>query len=74
MRDIVALAALKTGKPVKLEFTRAEQFIGATTRHPMRVKIKIGAKRDGTLTAMQMHVVSTPAPMATTAGRAAPRL
>ncbi len=58
VEDIVALAALKTGKPVKLEFTRAEQFIGATTRHPMRVKIKIGARRDGTLTAMQMHVVS----------------
>ncbi len=58
VEDIVALAALKTGKPVKLEFTREEQFIGATTRHPMRVKVRIGAKRDGTLTAMQMHVVS----------------
>ncbi|WP_137043031.1 molybdopterin cofactor-binding domain-containing protein [Pseudolabrys sp. FHR47] len=56
--DIVALAALKTGKPVKLEFTREEQFTGATTRHPMKVSVKIGAKRDGTLTAMQMHVVS----------------
>lgn len=56
--DIAALAALKTGKPVKLEFTREEQFTGATTRHPMKVSVKIGAKRDGTLTAMQMHVVS----------------
>jgi putative selenate reductase molybdopterin-binding subunit len=56
--DIAALAALKTGKPVKLEFTREEQFTGATTRHPMKVKVKIGARRDGTLTAMQMHVVS----------------
>ena len=56
--DIAALAALKTGKPVRLEFTREEQFTGATTRHPMKVSVKIGAKRDGTLTAMQMHVVS----------------
>ena len=32
--DIVVLAALRTGRPVKLEYTRAEQFIGATTRHP----------------------------------------
>ena len=56
--DIAALAALKTGKPVKLEFTREEQFTGATTRHPMKVSVKIGARRDGTLTAMQMHVVS----------------
>ena len=58
VEDIVALAVLKTGKPVKLEFTREEQFIGATTRHPMRVHIKAGAKRDGTLTALQMRVIS----------------
>jgi CO/xanthine dehydrogenase Mo-binding subunit/aerobic-type carbon monoxide dehydrogenase small subunit (CoxS/CutS family) len=58
VEDIVALAVLRTGQPVKLEFTREEQFIGATTRHPMRVRIKAGAKRDGRLTAMQMHVIS----------------
>ena len=40
------------------EFTREEQFIGATTRHPMTTQVKLGAKRDGTLTAMQMRVVS----------------
>ena len=43
---------------MKLEFTREEQFIAATTRHPMRVRVKIGAARDGTLTAIEMHVVS----------------
>jgi putative selenate reductase molybdopterin-binding subunit len=58
VEDIVALAVIKTGAPVKLEFTREEQFIGATTRHPMRVRIRAGARRDGRLTAMQMHVVS----------------
>ena len=58
VEDIVALAVIKTDAPVKLEFTREEQFIGATTRHPMRVRIKAGARRDGRLTAMQMHVVS----------------
>ncbi len=58
VEDIVALAVLKTGRPVKLEFTREEQFVGATTRHPMRVRIKAGARRDGRLTAMEMHVIS----------------
>ncbi len=58
VEDIVALAVLKTGQPVKLEFSREEQFIGATTRHPMRVRIKAGAQRDGRLTAVEMHVVS----------------
>ena len=56
--DVVALAVLKMKRPIKLEFTREEQFTGATTRHPMRAKVKIGAKRDGTLSAMQIHVIS----------------
>src|SRR6202040_3529494 len=56
--DICAFATLKTGRPVKLEFTREEQFIAATTRHPMSATMKVGARRDGTLTAIQMHVVS----------------
>lgn len=56
--DLCALATLKTGRPVMWEFTRAEQFIGATTRHPMKTHVKLGAKRDGTLTAMQVRVVS----------------
>jgi putative selenate reductase molybdopterin-binding subunit len=56
--DLCVLAALKTGRPVKWEFTRPEQFTAATCRHPMKITIKLGAKKDGTLTAMQIHTVS----------------
>ncbi|MFF9424844.1 molybdopterin-dependent oxidoreductase [Streptomyces sp. NPDC014746] len=56
--DIVTLAALKLRRPVKLEYTRAEQFYGATTRHPFTIRIKVGACSDGVLTAVQMRVVS----------------
>ncbi|MEU9859427.1 molybdopterin-dependent oxidoreductase [Streptomyces sp. NPDC047971] len=56
--DIVVLAALKLRRPVKLEFTRAEQFYGATTRHPFTITIKIGAKADGTLTALRIRVLA----------------
>jgi putative selenate reductase molybdopterin-binding subunit len=56
--DLCTLAALRTGRPVMWEFTREEQFIGATTRHPMTTHVKLGAKRDGTLTAIQVRVVS----------------
>jgi putative selenate reductase molybdopterin-binding subunit len=58
VEDIVALAVLKTGRPVKLEFTRSEQFSASTSRHPMRVTVKIGARRDGRLTAISMRMVS----------------
>ncbi|MBV9968727.1 MAG: molybdopterin-dependent oxidoreductase, partial [Xanthobacteraceae bacterium] len=58
VEDIVALAALRTGRPVKLEFTREEEFIGATCRHPMEIRVKAGVRRDGVLTAIAMHVLS----------------
>ncbi|MBR0995172.1 molybdopterin-dependent oxidoreductase [Bradyrhizobium japonicum] len=58
VEDILALAALKTGRPVKLELTREEQFIATSTRHPMRVHIKAGADADGKLTALQLDVLS----------------
>lgn len=56
--DLCVLATLKTGRPAMWEFTREEQFIGATTRHPMTTRVKLGAKNDGTLTALEVHVVS----------------
>ena len=58
VEDILALAALKTGRPVKLELTREEQFIATSTRHPMRVAVKAGADKDGKLTALQLDVLS----------------
>ncbi|WP_439369620.1 molybdopterin-dependent oxidoreductase [Bradyrhizobium sp. DASA03120] len=58
VEDILALAALRTGRPVKLELTREEQFIATSTRHPMRVHIKAGADANGKLTALQLDVLS----------------
>jgi putative selenate reductase molybdopterin-binding subunit len=58
VEDILALAAIKTGRPVKLELTREEQFISTSTRHPMRVTVKAGADKDGMLTALQLDVLS----------------
>jgi putative selenate reductase molybdopterin-binding subunit len=58
VEDILALAAIKTGRPVKLELTREEQFISTSTRHPMRVTVTAGADKDGTLTALQLDVLS----------------
>ena len=56
--DICVLATLKTGRPVQLEYTREEQFFGSTTRHPMNMQVKVGARRDGTLTALHFRIVS----------------
>ena len=58
VEDIVALAVLRLGRPVKLEYTRTEQFTAATVRHPFAVRVAVGARRDGTLTALRLRVVS----------------
>ncbi|MEU3537173.1 molybdopterin cofactor-binding domain-containing protein [Streptomyces murinus] len=58
VEDIVALAVLRLRRPVKLEYTRAEQFYGATTRHPFTIGVKVAARSDGTLTALRLRVVS----------------
>jgi putative selenate reductase molybdopterin-binding subunit len=58
VEDILAMAALKTGRPVKLELTREEQFIATSTRHPMRIAVKAGADKSGKLTALQLDVLS----------------
>ena len=50
--DIVTLAVLKTGRPVQYEFTRSDEFTISSPRHPMRVKVRLGATADGILTAM----------------------
>ncbi len=56
--DVVALATLRLGRPVQLELTRREQFVGTTTRHPFRIRVRAGARRDGTLTALHLDVLS----------------
>ncbi|KQT84257.1 molybdopterin cofactor-binding domain-containing protein [Methylobacterium sp. Leaf466] len=56
--DLVLFATMKLGRPVKWEWTREEEFIGATTRHQMTTRVKIGARKDGTLTALDVEVFS----------------
>lgn len=56
--DVAALAALRLGRPVQLELTRSEQFQATTTRHPFTIRLRAGAKRDGTLTALELDVTT----------------
>ncbi|WP_144783278.1 molybdopterin-dependent oxidoreductase [Microbacterium sp. BH-3-3-3] len=56
--DLTALAVLRLGRPVAYEFSRTDQFVRASLRHPMRVRTTLGADADGTLTAMKLDVLS----------------
>ncbi len=53
IEPVAALLSLKSGKPVRAEHTRGEDFI-STTRNPIKVYLKTGVKKDGTFTARQI--------------------
>ncbi|MHB8087374.1 MAG: xanthine dehydrogenase family protein molybdopterin-binding subunit [Anaerolineaceae bacterium] len=59
IEDICALLTLVTKKPVRLEYTREEEFIAARSRHPQILRLKTGVQRDGTITTMTMKVLAT---------------
>ncbi|HCR69839.1 MAG TPA: xanthine dehydrogenase [Anaerolineae bacterium] len=58
MEDVPAHLTIATKRPVIYEYTREEEFIAARSRHPMRIKMKTGVKRDGTITANEMYALS----------------
>jgi len=53
-----AVAAWKTGSAVKLIYSREEDFLRSSKRHPMHVTFKLGARRDGTFTAAKIRAVA----------------
>jgi 4-hydroxybenzoyl-CoA reductase subunit alpha len=54
--EIVACKlSMKTGRPVKITLTREEVFYCHRGRHPVKMWIKTGLKRDGTITAMHFR-------------------
>ncbi|MEQ1884304.1 MAG: xanthine dehydrogenase family protein molybdopterin-binding subunit [Bryobacteraceae bacterium] len=52
---MAAVLSKKTGVPVKVEFSRKEDFISVHGRWPVTQYYKVGAKKDGTLTALQVR-------------------
>jgi CO/xanthine dehydrogenase Mo-binding subunit len=53
-----ALVTLKTGKPSKIVYDRKETFSCTNSRHAMRIKVILGADRDGFIRAVDMHGLS----------------
>ncbi|MFC3614338.1 molybdopterin-dependent oxidoreductase [Lutimaribacter marinistellae] len=52
VQPYLALGALKTGKPVRLTYTRTESMQATTKRHPAEMRVRIGAMRDGRLSGL----------------------
>ena len=57
LEALCAALSLKTNRPVLLEYTRMDDFLAANPAPPSEFWIKLGAKKDGTITALQARVV-----------------
>jgi CO/xanthine dehydrogenase Mo-binding subunit len=53
LEALVAALARRAGKPVKAVLDRGEEFV-TLNRHPAVVRVRIGAREDGTLTAKEV--------------------
>ena len=56
---IAALLARKTGRPVRCFVSREESFLYVGNRPPNTLTLKAGARKDGTLTALQLTGLGT---------------
>lgn len=53
----LALAAYILGRPVKVIYTREESFLAHSKRHPLIMKYKTGADKDGILQVMEAEII-----------------
>jgi CO/xanthine dehydrogenase Mo-binding subunit len=65
---IAALLARRTARPVRLFVSREESFTSQGNRPPATMTLRAGVKKDGTLTALDLKVVSTGGAYATGSG------
>jgi CO/xanthine dehydrogenase Mo-binding subunit len=58
LHALMALLVQRTQRPIKMVWKREESIQMHPKRHPFRIWGKLGAKRDGTITALQMDILS----------------
>src|SRR4030042_3817030 len=54
---LLALAVYHLRKPVRIIYSREEVFQVTSKRHPLKIRYKSGAKKDGTLTAIEVDIL-----------------
>jgi putative selenate reductase molybdopterin-binding subunit len=62
LEEVPAYLTWITGRPIYQRFSREEEFTSCRTRHVMEIKVKLGAKKDGTLTGVYMDLKANTGP------------
>jgi probable selenate reductase molybdenum-binding subunit len=58
LEDVAGWVTLQTRRPTFFTLSRPEEFTSSRTRHPMRVRVKIGVQKTGLVHAIEMEAVS----------------
>ena len=62
LEEVAAYLTWTTGRSILFRYTREEDFIASSTRHPIKIKVKLGARKNGRLTAIYMDVKANTGP------------
>ncbi len=62
LEEVCAYATYKTGKAIFHQYSRKEEFESCSTRKGMKITVKLGAKKDGRLTAVYMDLKANEGP------------
>ena len=57
LEDLCAHLTLVTGRPVRFEYTREQEFTSARSRHPQIQRFKTGVTRDGEVVASELYII-----------------
>ncbi|MDP9365950.1 MAG: xanthine dehydrogenase family protein molybdopterin-binding subunit [Chloroflexota bacterium] len=58
IQHLLALAAWTLRRPVAMVWSREESIVGHHKRHPMRIRCRWGARRDGRITAVEAETIA----------------
>lgn len=58
IEDLCAHLTIATGRPVRFEYTREQEFTSARSRHPQILRYKTGVTADGEIVAAELHIIA----------------
>jgi hypothetical protein len=58
IEDLCAHLTMATGRPVRFEYTREQEFTSARSRHPQILRFRAAWTNDGKLTGMEMYIMA----------------
>jgi putative selenate reductase molybdopterin-binding subunit len=57
LEDLCSLLTIKTGRPVRMEFTRKQEFTSSRSRHPQVMRYKVGVTDEGEVVAVELDLI-----------------